>query len=329
MLKLEKDKRAKLYLTTKEALNDYHALSFLRAKSIGFHCKVTMADVRSLLKNERAARRIQHKYAHYSSMGALSCSACLLQLKSDSLWAGHLRSPGHIMRVQKLEEEKATEEPSPELSNTGTTAKKRKASDDEDEDELARKRSRPINGTPAGFSNASQPPSEARPVLPSPTTEIQMPSRPATPSKTIPDVPKRPEVNEDEWAAFEADIAAAATPQVGGDAIISAPAMTAAEIAQKSAEESNAIKRERQQAELEGEKEDAARKLEEQLEEMESLEQRVQRLRQKREELRKKESIIGINANELSKAPQANLDPQSEGSEDEEDDDEWDGFRMR
>jgi hypothetical protein len=236
------------------------------------------------------------------------------------------------MRVQKIEEQKEAENTVSELDyNSTLNTKKRKASnDDEDDDATTRKRKRSVNGVPAGFPSATQAPTDARQVLPSPTTEIQIPSRPATPSKTIPDIPTRPEVNEDEWAAFEADIAAAEVPQTSGDAVISAPAMTAAEIAQKATEESNAQKRERQQAEMEDEKEDAARKLEEQLEEMESLEQRVRRLREKREELRKKESRVDLNPAQESSIPQADLEAQAEDSEEDEDeDDEWDGFRMR
>lgn len=235
------------------------------------------------------------------------------------------------MRVQKIEEQKEAENTVPELDNSSTTnTKKRKAShDDEDDDDATRKRKKSVNGVPAGFPSATQAPTDARQVLPSPTTEIQIPSRPATPSKTIIETPTRPDVNEDEWAAFEADIAAAEVPQVSVNAVISAPAMTAAEIAQKATEESNAQKRERQQAELEDEKEDAARKLEEQLEEMESLEQRVRRLREKREELRKKESKVDLSTEQKPSIPQTDLEAQAEDSEEDEEDDEWDGFRMR
>jgi len=65
----------------------------------------------------------------------------------------------------------------------------------------------------------------------------------------------RPEgqVDEDEWAAFESDIATAeAQVQAANDAVISAPAMSAAELTKKSAEEDYAQKKERQEAELEG-----------------------------------------------------------------------------
>lgn len=286
-----------------------------------------MADVRSLLKNERAARRIQHKHASYSATGSLLCLVCRLQLKSESLWEGHLRSPGHVMKAAKAEEQRdtaaATSETQPAEGN-----KKRKASDD---DEHIRKRTKAVDGVPEGFFDAVQEPVEARPALPSPTlpsptNEIQMPSRPATPSKPIAQIPKRADVDEDEWAAFEADIAAADAQVVNEDAVISAPAMSAAELAQKSIEETNAQRKERAEAELEGDKEDAARKMEEELDEMESLEQRVRKLREKREELRKKESLIGLNRPQTSivAAPEP---IEEDDDEDYDEDDDWMGLR--
>ena len=287
-----------------------------------------MADVRSLLKNERAARRIQHKHASYSTTGTLLCLVCHLQVKSESLWEGHLRSAGHIMRVQKLEAAE-TEAPESTIPESQPVGKKRKADGGEEGRDTIYKRSRPLNGfLPEGFFEAGSNTVADTSKLPSPTTEIQIPSRPATPSKPVEEIPKRlePIIDEDEWAAFEADIAAADTPAIDNDAVISAPAMTAAELEKKSAEEDYAQRKERQEAELEGDKEDAARKMEEDLEEMEGLEARVKRLREKREELRRKESLLGLNKPAVSPMVFNALD---EDDEEDEDDDDWDGFRMR
>ncbi|KAG4412169.1 hypothetical protein IFR04_014688 [Cadophora malorum] len=225
-----------------------------------------MADVRSLLKSERAARRIQHQYASYTT-GGLSCTVCHVQMK-DALWDGHLRSAGHMMRVE-----------------TQSASKKRKASDENGEDTI-RKRSKPGNGLPDGFFDG-------------PGETMEMPSRPATPSKPI------AKVDEDEWAAFEADIATAEEQvKQANDAVISAPAIMAADV----------VKEESITLDIEGEKEDAARKMEEELEEMESLEARVKRLRDKREELRKR-TVTPV------------VIPEQEGDEDSDDDDEIeDGF---
>lgn len=215
----------------------------------------------------------------------------------DALWDGHLRSAGHMIRIEKE-----------------GTSKKRKASSDEGEGEetgTVRKRSKNGNGNgngtgiPEGFFDA--------PVA---GETMEIPSRPATPSKPItpPEVePEAARVDEDEWAAFEADIEKAEEEvKQANDAVISAPAMMATDIVKK--EESSAL-------DLEGEKEDAARKIEEELEEMESLEQRVKRLREKREELRKR-AVVAPDV-----APvQAVVEEDEEEDEDDEDDPE-DDFR--
>ncbi|TVY89884.1 Zinc finger protein [Lachnellula willkommii] len=277
-----------------------------------------MTDVRSLLKNERAARRVQHKYASYTPTGTLLCVVCHLQLKSESLWEGHLRSAGHIMRFQKLQGKEQEQEQTPEPVAAEGNKKKRKAS--EDGEETIRKRTKPANGLPEGFFD---PGAEPKPEI-QPANAIQIPSRPATPAKSTPTPPQNaPEVNEDEWAAFEADIAAAEIP-AAEDAIISAPTMSAAQLAAQSIEETKTQRKERQEAELEGDKEDAARKMEDELDEMQGLEQRVRKMREKREALRAKESMVELRA--VATKPQL-LD--EEEDEDEDEGDDFDGFMMK
>lgn len=273
-----------------------------------------MADVRSLLQNARAARRIQHKLASYSTTGTLICLACHLQLKSESLWDGHLRSAGHNMRVRNLENE------SQSAKTSNTTTKKRKASEDDDGDDTLRKRSKPANGLPEGFFDPGmeKEPSPARHAV-----EMQIPSRPATPSKgidTIPVVkPVEQQVDEDEWAAFEADIATAeAQVTAANDAVISAPAMSAEDIKKRTAEEEYTSRKEMQEAEIEGDKEDAQRKMEEELEEMESLEARVRKLRAKREQLRTNVAAPNVDQTVADTAM-----AESEEDDDDDDDDRW------
>lgn len=168
------------------------------------------------------------------------------------------------------------------------TSKKRKASYEDGEDTI-RKRSKPANanGLPDGFFDGQG-------------ETIEMPSRPATPSKPV------AKVDEDEWAAFEADIATAEEEvKQANDAVISAPAMMVADI----------VKEESSVLDLEGEKEDAARKMEEELEEMESLEARVKRLREKREELRKR-AIVAVVVPEQ-------VEEEDDNEDDDDDEDEF------
>jgi hypothetical protein len=235
------------------------------------------------------------------------------------------------VRVQKLQD--AEQEPETAPIEDGNK-KKRKASDGED---TIRKRTKASNPSlPAGFFDPGNEEVATVVKVPTPTSELQMniPSRPATPLKTTQEIPSRPEqnVDEDEWAAFQADIAAAEAqpePALSNDAgVISAPAMTAAELKERNAEEENKRRRERQEAEAEGDKEDAARKLEEEFEQMESLEERVRRLREKREALRKKESTAALTSAPEEPAAKVN-GLEDDDDDDEDDDDEWDGFRIK
>lgn len=224
------------------------------------------------------------------------------------------------MRLQKLQDQEKEASPSANTEPPPISSKKRKASDDEEEEGSIRKRSRAANGLPEGFFDAGQE-DNVPATFP---TEMQIPSRPATPLKPPEAITLlQPQVDEDEWAAFESDIATAeAQVAAANDAVISAPAMSAAELAKKSADEDYAQKKERQEAELEGDKEDAARKMEEELEEMESLEARVRRLREKREELRRRGSNVSSSRPTIQPAVADTL----EEEDDDEEDDDWDGW---
>lgn len=226
------------------------------------------------------------------------------------------------MRLQKLQEQDREPSPSTNIEPPPISSKKRKVSDDEDEGTI-RKRSRAANGLPEGFFDAGQ----EENVPSSFPTEMQIPSRPATPLKPPESMAfLQPQVDEDEWAAFESDIATAeAQVAAANDAVISAPAMSAAELAKKSADEDYAQKKERQEAELEGDKEDAARKMEEELEEMESLEARVRRLREKREELRRRGSNVSSSRPTIQTRVVDTLDEE----DDDDEDDDWGGWMKR
>jgi zinc finger protein 830 len=326
---------------------------------------VAMADVRSLLKSERASRRIAHPHATYSTTGNLVCLVCNIQIKSESLWNGHLRSPQHAMKLQRIRDANpeqpvgapvtksqqgvGTEEGGgfTEVHADGThlstgesevRSKKRKANDSDSDEDTTRKRSK-AGGLPDGFFDEHVLKEEAPDDIPTGGgQETRLPSRPATPLKTPPsNVPatKLAAVDEDEWAAFEADIAAAEAPIVE-DFVISAAPISASELAAKSRQEESAQQKERQEAEMEGDKEDAARKLEDEFEEMEELESKVRRLKEKREMLRLKGDVKPSTAS-VPEAPVAvtNGTEATNGSEEEDEDDEdddnddWDGFRFK
>ena len=151
---------------------------------------------------------------------------------------------------------------------------------------------------------------------------LDPPSAPATQPPTA-------SVDEDEWAAFERDVATpppdpSAPSSLTSAATISAAPMTAAELAAQSREQASLQGRERREAEMEGEKEDAARALEDEFDEMEGLEERVRRLREKREDLRLRRAKEVVEGLEDDGEKDIDVGLVEGESEDEEDDTGWD-----
>lgn len=167
--------------------------------------------------------------------------------------------------------------------------------------------------------------------------------------------------DDDDWAAFEAEVVHAAPPATNtapgttallanltssSDAVISAAPLTAEQIAAKSEEEERAKRRPAADIELEDEQEEAKRALETEFEEMEELEARVRKLKEKREAIRKGSvpaaaaaattaaasatSALNGAVNGTSAVADGDKDPKEEDDDsDEDDDDDWAGFRFR
>lgn len=161
--------------------------------------------------------------------------------------------------------------------------------------------------------------------------------------------PTTQSVDEDEWAAFEREVVAPTrVPQrpaaLAAAATISAAPISTEELAALREKEGNESQRRNREAEVEGEREDAARFLEEEFDEMEQLEERVRRLKSMREQLRSKRVSEGGKGDEAvaldkgsapageSASPDIKRD-EEEADEDENDDDEadddWDNWRFR
>jgi zinc finger protein 830 len=262
-----------------------------------------MSDIRALLAQERQARRVQHPNASYSKSGVLSCNACHLNIKSESLWDGHLKSANHRKNVQKSKE-------------TAPKSLKRKIDTVEDAEQTAQvddrgyevdNRKKPKStaqtngdilngGNEDTFATDNMPSAvPAKPVkavrfaieetesIPGPNIEQQDP-----PATTAPPPDQIPEagIDEDEWAAFEADIAPLAAPDYSSATIVAAP-VSAAQLKA----EADADQKKLRDTEGEEEKEEESRRLEEEFDVMEEMEERVKKLRQKREALR----IAGTN----------------------------------
>jgi len=159
-------------------------------------------------------------------------------------------------------------------------------------------------------------------------------------------------VDEDEWAAFEADIAAA---DYAESATISAPAMTSEQSAAakdgslqtNGQEEEDGDPRRRttqREADLQDEKEDARRALEEEFDEMQNLEAKVLKLKQQRDALKQRAASHGggsggekrpaglgkeNNTSATGVAVVEEADEEEGDESDEDEDDGWDGFRFR
>lgn len=311
-----------------------------------------MADVRSLLRNERASRRITHPQASYTNNGTLVCLTCHTQIKSESLWDTHVKSAAHVKRSQNLREGASK-------SAADTNGTRKRKADDGDRD--SRKKTKPVDVLPDGFFDESSNTQDVETYL-GPEAENMgeeqhedtMSAEAAPPKQQAHSagVPAgffdastngaptpTTAIDEDEWAAFERDVAtppaetSAAPSALTAAATISAAPLTAAEIAARSREETSTQTKERREVELEGEKEDAALRLEEEFEEMEELEARVKRLRQKREELRsrKEEDMRAQEGTEAMDGVEGaeGGDDGDEDDDDEDEDDEWGGWGLR
>lgn len=223
---------------------------------------------------------------------------------------------------------------------------KRKAADeDEDDWDTSAKRPRGPGGDalPEGFFDPGAQPAAAE------SRSIELTSRPAaaesltataaaqpTPAEPAPIAtaaavqPEPDGVDEDEWAAFEREVAADLPPQplalaaIKSAATIEAKPLTAEELAAQ-AEDEQSRQRSKREEELEAEKEDAARHLEEEFDEMEELEQRVQKLRAQREALRQTRGKTEepVAAQQVPSKAAEDEDDESDDLDDDEDFDDW------
>ena len=291
-----------------------------------------MADVRTLLQREREARRIQHPHLSYSKSGALTCIVCNLNVKSEALWEGHLKSANHRKNLRnaatntngagngkKRKIEEVIEEENP---------RKRKPAEDEDADGEGRKKrqvSFQIDITSVEEPKAVEKTDPS--VLPGfVKSEATAPQPTPTPTPSPPTAPtKATTIDEDEWAAFEAEVAPLARPQAQDytDATISAAPVSADELAAQQAASSRRSTREQ---EADDEREESEQRLADEFDVMEEMEERIRRLKEKREALR-----VTVHANptpppgEAAVAAEEEKKPPESESESESDDEDGDG----
>jgi hypothetical protein len=280
-----------------------------------------MADVRSMLRAQRAARA-PPKSRHPQTAQPNK------KRKADD---DDGEAPGDTRKRTKAEEthdlpagffDGGVAEPSAEnLAEEGE--------EEEEEEEADNVREPPL----AGFVAAKEPDpqiaaqrSEAPP--PASQTDGKVPTNFFDNTHGAPDL-------DDEWAAFEREVAVVPAPPrptaleaLQSGAVISAAPLSAAELASQ-AKEDRTTQRVNREEELAAEKEDAARTLEDEFEEMEALEERVKRLREKREKLRESRQTGDQVEDVVSPiAPPLDEAHKEDSEEDDDDGDEWDGWKF-
>lgn len=330
-----------------------------------------MADVRALLAAERQSRRITHPHLSYTKSGILLCNVCNLNVKSEALWEGHLRSANHRKNVLASQETTTKPQkrkiedldlPQEDPYETGRDGRKKKPKSrtvtlasvtDAEPEEVEAQVLPPLEPT-VQPDNSELPPASS--LVPNSSSKPDLPPQSLQATDDIQQQPQpqaqtQQEVDEDEWAAFEREVAPLAVAQepmaqtlanYEGATITAAP-MSAAQIAQQADED----KRRRLDTEAEDEKEDEGRRLEEEFDVMEEMEERVRKLREKREALRnialaKEGSALAQDQEQpVSTAleakpapdestnllPDENHDHNDDNDDDDDDDDEDDWYR--
>jgi hypothetical protein len=236
-----------------------------------------------------------------------------------------------LLRQQRAAKQQA-QKPQKQSAAPATvpTSKKRKAVDDSVE-ERKRTRTEEEAGVPAGFFDAGatkedeeEDVTESTPAVqesaPIPDVQSSEPPKAANPSLD-PSAEAELEAFMNEINAEKAMPPPAPTRYAG--AVIEAAPMTAGQIAAQAREDQSA-QRARRDEEMEGEKDDAARALEDEFEEMDVLEEKVKKLREQREALRSK----SMSAVEAEAVAPADAQPDEDGGS-ESDDEDWDDWRFR
>ena len=280
-----------------------------------------MADVRALLAAERQSRRITNPHLTYSKTGALTCTVCDLNVKSEQLWSGHLKSLNHRKNVLKASELP----PRPAKRKIETVETDERQERDYEVDSRKKPKSAP-ESQEIGLQ-VTEPKESAAPLptIPEPDPQAVLPDQSSPQEQAVPPL-DRPTVvvDEDEWAAFERDVAEAVKPDFASATIEAAP-VSAIELGKQ--QKANMVQQ--REDEAEAEKEDESRRMEEEFELMEEMEDRVKRLRARREALRTTDSSAEVliepvqTEDKQVKSPSMQVEQTVDGDSSEEDEDDW------
>ena len=299
----------------------------------------TMADVRALLAAERQSRRVSHPHLSYTKSGMLVCNVCNLNVKSETLWEGHLRSANHRKNVSAQASRQASLD-----ANTGKGVKRKiedvdEVEEDRDETETdARKKSK---SQPEIMATGAETEELQAGPLPQEVEDAGGEAEHVAVPASVPDVDSAgptdvasaavASVNEDEWAAFEREVAPLASGKPDyTSATISAAPVTADQLKAQDDED----RRRKLETEAEDEREDEAGRLAEEFDVMEEMEERVRRLREKREALRSAvksghadQAALEVESNVVTVGTSSKeadgLEQDDEDEDEDEDEDDW------
>jgi zinc finger protein 830 len=266
-----------------------------------------MSDVRALLAAERQSRRISHPHLTYTKSGQLLCNVCQLNVKSETLWEGHLRSANHKKNAIAAQE----------ASSRNLKRKLDEVAEVEDgaqvEEDGPRMKKQPKSRAVSLVEGME----DVEPLPPLPRSEKQqevvaegMPVSELElkpPLNAPPSQDPRAPIDEDEWAAFEREVVPLAQADFSAATITAAP-VTAEELARRKDEE----RRKQLQNEAAAEREEEEERILEEVEIMEDLNEKVKKLREKREALR----IAGNPRVDTGQPSSAVPDEQEEGIQD-------------
>ena len=173
------------------------------------------------MKQKAAAKRITHPYARYSNSGQLTCTICGVPVKSEVVWPAHLTSKVHRNNVRRERAEQERQQQQQQSSSAqdhqdddvdvdippdrkraanddgedgSTTAKRVRFSQDEEEESTVQDSN---NALPPGFFD-------------DPSAEAQA-SQASVNAGDVDD--------DEEWAAFEATLAAPDQPEASTSAL--------------------------------------------------------------------------------------------------------------
>ena len=278
-----------------------------------------MADVRALLQSERAKRRITHPHATYTSDGKLLCNLCETLVKNEAQWQSHLHSTQHNLRSQRAQDAKESRG----VGASGAGTKRKLESIESPRVEPTKKRARDDDEQDGEVEVESTHTKAKAIARPKKMVKFEEPTATASSPPINPVGVEDDSIDESELQALEADLAALDEPSavsslsaLNSEATISAPAMTAEELAAQDREERGAQKG-RRDREIANEREEAERAMEDEFAEMEGLEERVRKLRERREALRLVSPEVETGGTKD--------EPIDDDSQDHEDSDEDDG----